>query len=178
MALSFELVGLKELNAKLDRLPPALQVRVLGFIGNFTNRLRDQVKANIADRFKSEGPLFQSVRSGTSSDSGIDGGTTGRVYTEGVPYAQIQEEGGVTAPHVIEAINGRMLAFMAPARMGLSSGGGMNGLVFARKANHPGSRIPERSYARLALVQLRAPFEGGIREVVDAAIGDAMGGEA
>jgi hypothetical protein len=44
--------------------------------------------------------------------------------------------------------------------------------VIVRKVNHPGSRIPSRSYARLALVQERAGFENGIRGVVASATAD------
>lgn len=169
--LNIRLLGLTELSAKLDRITPAIQDRLRVFIARFTLTLRDQVKANISERFKSEGPLYQSIQGEMTEEIGA---VSGRVYSDGVPYAAIQEFGGKTPPHVIVPRNASVLAFMMPARMGLSSGGGMNGMVFAKLVNHPGSNIPERSYARLALVQQRVPFEAGIRAVVDEAVGETM----
>jgi hypothetical protein len=169
--ISIELVGLKQLKARLGAMSPAVQNRLRVFMARFTNEVRDQVKANIAERFKSTGPLYQGVRSEQIEERDS---ITGRVYVEGVPYAAIQEYGGVTPPHVIEAVNGKALAFMSPASLGLSSGGGSNALVMVKKVNHPGSRIPERTYARLALVQMRGGFEDGIREVVSDGLDDAF----
>ena len=61
-----------------------------------------------------------------------------------------------------------------PARLGFSKGNQSSAYVFAKQVNHPGSDIPERSYMRLALVQMRAPFEGGIRQVVDQSINESF----
>jgi len=170
-AISISLVGLKELDAKLDHISPAVQNRLRVFMSRFTLTVRDQVKTNIAERFKSEGPLYQGVKSEQTEERES---ITGRVYIDEVPYAAIQEYGGVTSPHVIEAINGKALAFLSPSALGLSSGGGSNALVMVKKVNHPGSRIPERTYARLALVQLRNEFEDGIGEVVGDGLDDAF----
>lgn len=168
--ITVQLVGLSNLQAKLDQITPAIQDNLRVFMARFNLRLRDQVKANIAERFKSEGPLYQGVQ---AEQTETTAGITGRVWIDGktVPYAAIQEYGGKTPPHVIEPVNATVLAFMSPGSLGLSSGGGENGLVFAKRVNHPGSNIPERSYARLALVQLRGDFEDGIRATVDEAIG-------
>ncbi len=57
-----------------------------------------------------------------------------------VPYGAIQEFGGTTRAHLIAAKNAFALAFTAGDR-----------LVFAKRVNHPGSRIPERSFLRSAL---------------------------
>ena len=64
----------------------------------------------------------------------------GRVFSSGVPYAAIHEYGGQTKPHVIFPKNMKALRFML---------GGV--VVFAAKVNHPGSKIPERSYLRSTL---------------------------
>lgn len=166
--ISFELRGLVELDAYLAGMPPTLRDKLRPFMAAFTLRLRDQVKANIADRFKSTGPLYQSVQSEMEETVGS---ISGRVYTDGVAYAAAQEYGARTPAHTIVPINAQALAFMSPFGLGFSSGGGANALIFAKKVNHPGSVIPERSYARLALAQLRAPFKDGIRAVVDEAMG-------
>ncbi len=62
---------------------------------------------------------------------------------ESVAYAAIHEYGGTTKPHVIRARNAKTLAF--PGRGG--------GTVFCKSVNHPGSRIPERSYIRSTLAE-------------------------
>lgn len=166
-----ELIGLKRLEARLGRLEPSALDKLRIFMARFTIALSDRVKQNIVDRFRSTGPLYQSVRSQQIEDRS---GITGRVYTDGVAYAAAQEYGARTPPHVILPKNGTVLAFLAPGSLGLSSGGGASALVFAKRVNHPGSTIPERSYARLALVQMRGDFQGGIREVVSEAISEAF----
>lgn len=164
--IEFRLIGLTELKAKLERLAPEVCDKLRVFIARFTPQLRDQVKANIVARFNSTGPLYQAVQS--EVDEGLFD-ITGRVFVEGIPYARIQEEGGQTSPHVISPVKAQALAFMAGGKQGFSGGGAGGALVFAKRVNHPGSRIPQRSYARLALVQMRGAFETGIRaSTVDA----------
>ena len=59
---------------------------------------------------------------------------SGQVYSRGVAYAGIHEFGGLTQAHVIA---GSPLHFF------------MNGIeMFAMSVNHPGSRMPERSFLR------------------------------
>lgn len=99
--------------------------------------------------------IFKDVREDTR---GIIEGVVG---SEGVPYARIHELGGVTKPHRIEPKSGKALAFMSRGQQ-----------VFAKFVNHPGSKIPERSYLRSALAAneqkimdefglfIKASFEG------------------
>lgn len=168
-SVGVELRGLTELNATLDAVDPSLRSRLRVFFATFVIRLRDQVKTNIAAIFRSTGPLYQSVQSELEEDGDA---ITGRVFTQGVPYAQIQEEGGRTPPHIILPKTASVLAFMDPGGMG-----GPGGLVFAKRVNHPGSNIPARPYASLALTQMRGEFEGGIRGVVMAATQPLMAAE-
>lgn len=63
--------------------------------------------------------------------------------SRGVAYAAIHEYGGQTKPHVIRA-RGRALAFQKDGKT-----------VFAKFVNHPGSKIPERSYMRSSLTEFR-----------------------
>ncbi len=62
-----------------------------------------------------------------------------------VKYAAIQEYGGKTGAHEILPVKGKVLAFLV--------GGAMR---FARRVEHPGSVIPERSYLRSSLDEMSA----------------------
>jgi phage gpG-like protein len=170
MSVSVEVRGVTELAGRFEKLPEATRNNLRVFMARFTLQLRDQVKANIADRFKSTGPLYQGVQSQLEEDTA---GISGRVLVEAVPYAAIQEYGGQTSPHEIAPVKAQALAFMASGKLGFSSGGGTNALVFAKHVNHPGSRIPERSYARLALTQMRGAFDDGIRAATADAVAQA-----
>lgn len=170
--IEIKLIGLKQLQASFDRITPVLQDHLRIFMARFGLQLRNQVRANILERFTIvTGQFPEAVKVEQIEEPQS---VTSRVFIDTLPWARIQEEGGKTAPHVIEAVNGKALAFMAPGSLGLSSGGGSNALVFAKKVNHPGSRIPERTYARLALVQMRQPFDNGIRQTVDEALGETF----
>ena len=59
-------------------------------------------------------------------------------------YAAIQEYGGKTSAHEILPAKGDVLAFVAG-----------DGQHFARRIEHPGSVIPERSYLRSALEDMK-----------------------
>ncbi|HEY5288433.1 MAG TPA: hypothetical protein VIJ59_00220 [Caulobacteraceae bacterium] len=172
MAMRLDVVGLNRLVARLEAMPPTVQAKLRVFMSTFTIRLKEQVQANIAANFHSTGPLYNSVGSHVDESPGEIDGT---VATSGVPYAAIQEYGGKTPPHVIEAVRARALAFMPQGTFPDEGMGG--GLVFAKRVNHPGSLIPERSYARTALASMRGNFEGGIREAVDEAVNTAMGAD-
>jgi hypothetical protein len=170
--IEFKLVGLKQLQARLDHISPALQDHLRVFMARFGIVLRNQVKTNILERFKVvTGQFPEAVQNEQIEEPGS---VTHRVYIDTLPWAAIQEQGGKTSPHVIEPVNAQALAFMMPGRLGFSSGGGSNALVFAKRVNHPGSLIPERSYARLALIQQRTPFENGIRQTVDEALSESF----
>jgi hypothetical protein len=144
--------------AGLDKLAPSARSNMVIFITEFTARLANQVRSNIASIFRSAGPLYDSVdHSVTETTRSV----RGDVFTRGVPYARIQEEGGTTRAHTIVPRVASVLAFEGPA-----------GLVFAKRVNHPGSNIPARPYASLALSQMRGEFSDGMRQVVATAIGD------
>ncbi len=69
----------------------------------------------------------------------------GRVGQSGdVKYGGIHEFGGMTPAHVIEARRGDVLAFVMGGKT-----------VFAKRVNHPGSKMPERSYMRTGLADMR-----------------------
>lgn len=171
--VNFRVVGLTELQASFSSLPTVVRTRLRGFMADAVMTLRAMVELNIAGYFRSTERLYRSVRTEISEDTG---GITGRVYTEGVVYARIQEQGGTVQIPEIGPVNASVLAFSTPARMAISAiasaGGGSNAMVFAMRAKAHPVTIPEHPYARKALYDYRKPFQGGIREVVQAALGD------
>ena len=82
-----------------------------------------------------------------------------RVASRDVPYARIQEFGGRTAAHEIVAIKAKALAFVADGKA-----------CFAKSVHHPGSVIPERSFMRSALDDMRGEIVGGLKSSVAALI--------
>jgi phage gpG-like protein len=123
----------------------------------------------LADKVKSDKLSSQVLQSKTGRLSGgIDSNVeqegdviSGNVFASGdVPYAAIQEYGGVTKAHVIEAVNGKALAFNM---------GGKTAIL--QHVNHPGSVIPERSYLRSSLDESRddilAGFSGALSSAID-----------
>ena len=79
---------------------------------------------------------------------------TGKAYSSGdVKYAAIHEFGGKTAAHDIVPTKAKALAFM------------MNGKqVFASIVHHPGSVMPERSFMRSGLADMREEIIEGLRQ--------------
>ncbi len=111
-------------------------------------KLRGQVLNRVSGR------LGQSIKAPSPSSS--PGKITATVYSSGdVKYARIHEYGGVTKPHIILPRRAKTLAF-----------NGSNGKVFAKKINHPGSRIPERSYMRSSLKELTPTIESDLKKTI------------
>lgn len=86
-------------------------------------------------------------------------------------YAAIQERGGRTRPHVIMPRNAAVLAWQSGSKIRFrkSDGKAMKAgkiMTFAKRVNHPGSKIPARPYLRPAL-QEAVPV---IQSLVDANI--------
>jgi hypothetical protein len=76
-----------------------------------------------------------------------------------VPYGAIQEFGGTTRAHLIAAKSAFALAFTVGDR-----------LVFAKRVNHPGSRVPERSFLRSALARFAPDASGTVGGTVVGAL--------
>jgi phage gpG-like protein len=141
---ALDLEGLDEAGAGLDALPGALAAALAAKAAELAAALADRVKTE-----KLAGGVLN-VRSGALqasivADVEADGdGASATVGSNGdVKYAAIQEYGGKTAAHEILPVKAQALAFVA------------NGaLRFARKVEHPGSVIPERSYLRSTLDEM------------------------
>lgn len=135
----------------------ALQARLDGFAAALAGDLTVKAQAlseALADKVRNEKLSGQALnaRSGALRDSiGAEVSREGDAVVASVgsygdvKYAAIQEYGGKTGAHEILPTKGKVLAFLA--------GGAMR---FARKAEHPGSLIPERPYLRSSLAEMSA----------------------
>lgn len=153
------ITGDRELLLKFtDRWPAAVHDAIVQKMYAAVAAIEAKTKENLS------GPVLK-VRTGrlrASIKSDVqDQGTavTGTVGSYGVPYARIQEFGGTTGPHVILPVKAQVLAFMIGGKQ-----------VFARRVNHPGSKIPERSYLRSAFAErlsgIVAEFESVVTEAM------------
>ena len=139
--LQLSLEGQAELTERLGAMPDRLRAALAEKVDALAQNLFAQVvSVNLSGgvlRARS-GALRDSIRLQASQQDGLIGAD---IFSDGdVPYAAIQEYGGKTAAHEILPDKARVLAFALDGRR-----------VFARRIQHPGSQIPERSYLRSAL---------------------------
>lgn len=99
------------------------------------------------------GRLFRSIMSDASR---LATAMTARVFSSGdVKYAGIHEYGGKTPPHIIVASAKLALHFQWKGKDS-----------FFKLVHHPGSVMPERSYLRSSLDDMRETIIAGLRESV------------
>lgn len=124
----------------LESAQASLQDRVSEANDLLAQKLAEKVRANLSgDVLKSRsGRLLNAVTLQTDNQDDLSEGSVG--IDGDVPYAGIQEYGGTTKAHVIQATNVKALAF-----------GWLGKSAFFKQIMHPGSVIPERSYLRRAL---------------------------
>jgi phage gpG-like protein len=143
--LALELEGLEETNAQIEGYPAALQAALSAKAAELAAALADLVKSDklsVAVLNSRTGALGDSIAASVTADAD---GVLGSVGSEGdVKYAAIQEYGGKTSAHEILPVKANVLAFLI--------GGAQH---FARRVEHPGSVIPERSYLRSALEDMQ-----------------------
>jgi phage gpG-like protein len=142
---ALELDGLDDASARLEAYPAALAAALDAKAAELAAALVDLIQND-----KLSGGVLN-MRSGALRDSiaveiSTDpDGLVASVGSEGdVKYAAIQEYGGKTAAHEILPVKAQALAFVA---------GGVQ--RFARRVEHPGSLMPERSYMRSSLDDMR-----------------------
>ena len=142
--LSVELSGLEATSVRLEGLPAALAGALAAKASELASALADRVKTDkLAGGVLA--PQSGALQASIIADVSADGdGFVATVGSSGdVKYAAVQEYGGKTAAHEIVPVKAQALAFMV--------GGGLR---FARKVEHPGSVIPERSYLRSTLEEI------------------------
>ena len=142
---ALEVQGLEETRAQLDAYPAALQAALSAKATELAAALADLVKDNKlsgAVLNTGSGALRDSIAASVTADSD---GVLASVGSEAdVKYAAIQEYGGKTSAHEILPVKDDVLAFVAG-----------DGQHFARRIEHPGSVIPERSYLRSSLEDMK-----------------------
>jgi phage gpG-like protein len=142
---ALELKGLEETSSRLDEYPAALQAALSAKTTELAAALADHVKGDkLSGSVLSTrtGALSESITANVSDESDA---VIASVGSEGdVKYAAIQEYGGKTSAHEILPAKANVLAFV------------VDGVQhFARRVEHPGSVIPERSYLRSALEDMK-----------------------
>src|SRR5271156_3072776 len=143
--LTVSIDGVDALRTRLDAYPAALASELAAKAQELASALADKVKYEklagevLASR---SGALAASIAAEVSGDGEDVAATVGSFGD--VKYAAIQEYGGKTGAHEILPGKASVLAFIA--------GGAMH---FARRIEHPGSAIPERSYLRSSLDDMR-----------------------
>ena len=157
------LAGIEETSARLESYPAALQAAL--------SAKADELAAALADLVKNDklaggvlntrtGALSNSITASVTAEAD---GVLASVGSEGdVKYAAIQEYGGKTSAHEILPAKGDVLAFVVG-----------DGQHFARKVEHPGSLIPERSYLRSALEDMKDEILASLTDAAAEAWGRA-----
>lgn len=136
--ISVSVVGDRNLLRNLDQMPDTVRAILAAKVGTLTEDLEDAMVESIEANLGSKtGRLAASVKSEVIIENGrIDG----RVYIDNVPYAKIQDVGGVIPAHMIYPQASKVLAFI----------GATGDKVFATRVFHPGATIPPTYYSREA----------------------------
>jgi phage gpG-like protein len=154
--LKLSLEGADELSARLAALPDDLRAALAEKI----DALAQEILAQIVGVNLSGGVL--NARTGALRNSielrrdDQESAFNVEIATDGsAPYDAIQEYGGKTAAHEIVPDKATALAFMFGGKQ-----------VFARRVQHPGSQIPERSYMRSALEDRGDDIQQALGEIL------------
>ena len=158
--------GDKELVASLSRMPgvvqQALRLKVTALALKLeklvkTGKLNGQVLNRITGRL---------ARSINNKIVVSENSVYGYVFSSGdVKYAAIHEYGGQTQPHLILPKKASVLAFAVGGKQ-----------VFAKSVQHPGSKMPERSFLRSSLKDMSVEISTGLKEsVVNAVVREVKG---
>jgi phage gpG-like protein len=158
--LSITVIGDKELIARFSAMPSKLHAALLRKVYELALKLEAHVKN---DKLSGQvlnhksGNLWRSIQNHVT-----DGSTsvTGKVYSAGdVKYAAIHEFGGHIPSHVIEAKNAKSLAFVMGGQM-----------RFFKQVNWPGATMPERSFLRSSLSDMKDDIVTGLKEAAQEAV--------
>jgi phage gpG-like protein len=160
--LQLSLEGQQALAERLGVLPDRLRAALAEKADALAQNLFSQVVGvNLSGGVLNarSGALRDSIQVALSQqDDRIDA----EIFSNGdAPYAAIQEFGGKTAAHEILPDKARVLAFVANGKQ-----------LFARRVQHPGSQIPERSYLRSALEEQGENILQDLTEIVRSLAGN------
>ena len=141
--------------ARLSSMPDRLRAAFLKKTYALAEKLKSKVQQNLTNRILQirTGKLVRSIFEQVTNSANE---VSGRVYSSGLPYAAIQEFGGQTKAHIIEAKNGKALMFNMGGKQ-----------VFFRRVNHPGSHIPAHRYMGQAFDAMKPEIESGYEQAVN-----------
>lgn len=151
-----QLVGDAALIKYLETMPTKLRPELRKRVEILSIVLQSHVKQNKLSGQalnRRTGTLSRSIARRVEADASSVQGIVGT----NIDYAGIHEFGGKTKPHIIEAKNAAALRFTVGGKT-----------VFAKRVNHPGSKMPERSFLRSSLADLRSRIEGDLEGVMKA----------
>lgn len=136
--------GAQEVGVRIANAPAAYAQVVEQKMGNVVNLLYGRVREHLDGETlqRRSGELYDSIQKGVTTTENT---VVGTVWTDSL-IASIHERGGTTRPHEIVPVNARALRFVA-GKIFFTR----DDVVFASKVNHPGSRIPQRSFMAASL---------------------------
>jgi phage gpG-like protein len=147
-------VDSRQIMARLSVMPDKLRAAFLKKTYSLAEKLKSKVQQNLTNKLlnirtgKLVRSIFQQVTNSTNEVSG-------RVYSSGLPYAAIQEYGGQTKAHIIEAVNGKALMFNMGGKQ-----------VFFKRVHHPGSNIKGAHYMGQAFAEMTPEIRAGYEQAV------------
>jgi hypothetical protein len=160
--------GLTQLKVRLG----AVGGRVTAALEEETRRqmglMADAVRSNIVASFRNPERMRSAVGSRTQRAGDV---ITGEVDASGeltgtvLPFMSIQESGGTTQPHVIEARAASVLAFFWESA-------GVQ--FFGKRVNHPGSKIEGRHFVQNAFDARREATIAAFREVLGVTVQETV----
>ena len=157
--MDITLTGMDELQARMDAFPGGVASAIAIKSQAMAQALADKVGEKLDGQVLNSvtGKLKSSIASSVDEDGDQ---VSGNVFVDGdVPYAAIQEYGGMTKAHIIEVAAGKALAFSYQGKT-----------QFFRSVNHPGSVIPERSYLRSSLEDMQDDIVAGMGDALSGAV--------
>lgn len=160
--LNIQVSGDAQIRQRFAAMPERMRAAVLKKVSALTKKLEAKIK-----REKLSGQVLNvrtgALRRSISSlvESEASDKITGMAIQSGdVKYGRIHEFGGQTAPHVIVPTKATVLAFMMSGKK-----------VFAKRVNHPGSKMPERSFMRSSLKDMQPEITEGLLDAARRVIG-------
>lgn len=148
--LTVELLGHRKLLQDLDAIPDEVQVILYEKAEEWAQQVYDKTMDNLAARLDIKtGRLEESIDYEVRQERGR---ISARVFSEGVPYAGIQEKGGTTPPHMIYPVEAKVLAFI----------GATGDKVFATRVAHPGATVKGAHFMRDAYREVSPKITGSL----------------
>lgn len=152
--VSVVLLGDRKLEARLAKVPDNVRKAVFASVREWTLKLlaRSQRKVSGEVLKVRTGRLRRGLNDQYQESKNEIVGSVG-INRRTVPYARIHEMGGKTKPHVILPKTARVLVFQKNGQT-----------IFTTRVNHPGSKMPMRSFLRSSLTEMRDQIRVGLAE--------------